>query len=420
MAPRTVLGSAYAAWLAGSNLSPAGRDGPGALRLGLAFATVAVVPALALSHTRWFTTVANDVTPPLPPTRLFASPEFLTLFLVTWAIAVGVQGVDAALRERRHVFSALLEHTDRRMTDFAPTLVRWAMAFYFASIAGVFGAAPITLAPELKASASWLLPVQLLIALGLVLPRGVIPSCVAIVLLYAYSAGLHGWVHMVDYHLFLGICAYMVLHAVSRQLGATTGLLLLRLLVATSFLWVGIEKWLYPQWTEDVLLHQLPMLLMGMDPAFVVMAAGFVEVALAFLVLFGGVSSQVAAAVLMGLMLAAIPVAGMVDGVGHMPMVVGLFILATTRSRIADCLPQVSAPVGTTLSGTYFIAVPGLVGLYYLVHEFVAASGRNGTGLNVSLSLLWCLVLVCWTARTVIGISVPARAHGTRTVYAMR
>jgi hypothetical protein len=54
------------------------------------------------------------------------------------------------------------------------------------------------------------------------------------------------------------------------------------------------------------------------------------------------------------------------------------------------------------------------------VHEFVAASGRNGTGLNVSLSLLWCLVLVCWTARTVIGISVPARAHGTPTVYAMR
>jgi hypothetical protein len=173
---------------------------------------------------------------------------------------------------------------------------------------------------------------------------------------------------------------------------------LLRLLVGTSFLWVGIEKWLYPDWTADVLLHHLPMLLMGFEPGFFVMAAGFVEVALAFLLVFGRLSSQVAAAVLLSLVCSAIPLAGVVDAIGHLPMIAALLILATTRNRLPEQVQELVAARPTDLSGTFVITVTGLTGLYFLTHQLAASVERRGYSGNVTLSLLWSALLVAWIA----------------------
>jgi uncharacterized membrane protein YphA (DoxX/SURF4 family) len=358
------------------------------------------LPASAAAHTRWFTTVADAVTPPLPLTRVFGSPVFLALFMATLAIMAIVQSVDTLLRQRRNRATGLLDRVDDCMTHTAAPLLRFALALYFLCIAAFFHDEPITLTPDLAAGGSWVIQLQVLVAGGLLFRRSVIPACLGIVLLYVHSADLHGWVRLMDYLLFLGACGFLVLDRFSHRLGASTGLLVLRLLVGASFLWVGIEKWLYPHWTLDVLVNQLPtlpMLMMGIDPDFYVMGAGFVEVALAFLVLFGGVSAQVAAAVLMGLLAAGIPLAARVDGgIGHLPMLAILFVLATTRNHLAEHLRQLAGKRPLGLSGTFVITVPGVVGLYFLTHQLAAAAERHGYSGNVSLSLLWCAVLVTW------------------------
>jgi hypothetical protein len=361
---------------------------------GVALACALPVPAGA--HVRWFTTVADAATPPVPITALLASPSFLLLFVLMLVVAAWVHGVDSRLQAASNAFTRMLDRTDAFMTPVAAPLLQYGLALYFASIALYFSAAPIALTPELKVGAAWVMPLQVLIALAFLFRPGVIAACVGIVLLYVYSIHLYGLVHLLDYHLFLGVCVFLVLTRVSRHLGSTTGMLVLRLLVATSLMWVGVEKWMYPHWTHDVLVHQLPVLLMGMDPEFYGMAAGCVEVALAFLLLFGGVSSQVAAAVLLALMSAAIPLVGVVDGIGHMPILVALFILATTRNRVAQRMQEHTHWKPLDLCGLFLITVPGVGGLYFLTHQLASRRDPFEPAPDLALSLLWTIVLLLW------------------------
>lgn len=385
-----------------------------AARLGaLAFATAWVWPGRAGAHTRWFTTVADAFTPPLALTTLFGSPLFLPLFLATVAVVAGVQAADRGLRRRCDAAGSLSRRVDEMTVSVAPALLRLAIALYFASIAAFFSTAPVTLTPELKAGSSWVVGAQLLVAGSLLSAGGVGPAAVGVLVLYVYSAHLYGWVHLIDYHLFIGVFAFLLLHQLSPRQGASTGLLLLRVLVGTSFLWVGIEKWLYPDWTADVLLHHLPMLLMGYEPGFVVMAAGFVEVALAFLLVFGRLSSQVSAAVLLSLVCSAIPLAGVVDAIGHLPMIAALLILAATRNRLPEPVQELVAARPTDLGGTFVITVTGLTGLYFLTHQLAASVERGGYSGNVTLSLLWSALLVAWIAY---ALASERRLHHTANV----
>jgi uncharacterized membrane protein YphA (DoxX/SURF4 family) len=381
--------------------TPPHAGGHGKLRC-LAAIGLGLLPLAAGAHVRWFTTVADPRTPPLALTELFTALNFLPLFVLTLIISGCVHVVDARLRARPNGFTHLLDRADEGMTSHAATLMRLGLALYFACIACYFSAAPITLTPELTVSAGWVVPLQLAIAACLLFPAGVIPGCAGILLLYVYSASVFGFVHLLDYHLFLGVCALLVLDRVSRQLGRSTGLLLLRLLVASSFIWVGLEKWLYPEWTQEVLEHKLPMLMMCLDPAFFAMAAGFVEIALAFLVLFGGVSSQVAAAALLVLMASAIPLVGMVDAIGHLPMLAALWVLATTRNRVAQRMQQQAAWNPLEFCGLFLIAVPGLAGLYFLTHEIAARSLRQEPAADLPLSLWWSAVFACWACHALL------------------
>jgi uncharacterized membrane protein YphA (DoxX/SURF4 family) len=375
---------------------------------------VASLPGLAHAHVRWFTHAAEDSAAPEPLTALMASPLFVTLLVLAIAVIAWVRSVDVRLAAGNCRFMHVQRRIDSRMSARAAPVLRFGIALFFVSIALYFRHDPITLTPELKSPTSWVVPLQIAIAGAMLFRAGVIPACAGMVLLYAYSIHLYGTVHLLDYHLFLGVCVFLCLDRFSQRLGAGQGLLVLRLLVSTSFMWVGIEKWLYPEWTCDILEHQLPMLTMGMDPDSWATGAGFVEVALAFLMLFGGASSQVAAAVLLVVMSAAIPLVGAVDAIGHLPMVFSLIVLATTRNRLPRWLHEHAAWQPSDLGNAFVLGVTGLTGLYYLAHEFAPALQTRLVEIwpDVLLAGAAVMALVAWVTRMLLrNSSSPQHAR---------
>jgi hypothetical protein len=162
-----------------------------------------------------------------------------------------------------------------------------------------------------------------------------------------------------------------------------------------------VEKWLYPSWTLELLQSDLHVLLAtGLSPKLIVMGAGFVEFCLAFVLIFGRLASQIAAAVLLLVMISAIPVVGMVDFVGHLPILVILLILAATRNVIGRVAP---APGWSDLDVgfTFIVSVPGFIAAYYLSHEIAygaLASVKWTEGLVAGVLLALFMIRVVQTA----------------------
>lgn len=385
------------------------------LRAAAALLCLAGLPGAAAAHVRWFTNLPEALQTPLAPNALIASRAFLALFVATLCVLALVQLADTRLTRRGHLLARLAERTQPAMTGAAATLVRIGLALYLAGLALFFREAPVTLAPELRASGDWIVPHQLLLAACFLTRRGVIPGCAGLLALIAYSVDRFGWVHMIDYHFLLGACAFLVLESTGAARWSRHGLTIFRITVATSFMWVGIEKWLHPEWTQDVLEHQLPLLLMGQSSQFVATAAGFVEVALAFLVLFGRVSAQVAAAALLLLVSSAIPLAGAVDAIGHLPMLFALLVLAGTGNRVATMLEGLQASDALGAVCRFVITVAGLTGLYFLAHWLVAGDvdGPAWSQPQLRIAVVWAGVLVLWLLRVVYACrrsGIPANA----------
>ena len=373
------------------------------LRAAAVLLCLALAAGAAAAHVRWFTSVP-DVSAPRGPGALIASPAFLGLLVATLVITALVQLAEAWLLQRRHLLARLVESTQAPVTGAAALLVRVGLALYLLGLALFFHDTPVTLAPELRASGDWIVPHQLLLAACFLTRRGVIPGCAGLLALVAYSVHLFGWVHMVDYHFFVGACAFLLLESTGCAPWRRRGLAIFRVTVATSFMWVGIEKWVHPEWTQDVLEHQLPVLLMGLPPQFVTMTAGFVEVVLAFLVLFGRVSGQVAAAVLLLLMASGIPLAGPVDAVGHLPLLFSLLVLAGTGNTFATVLEDVRPADALGSACRFLITVAGLTGLYFLAHRLGAgAEGGSLGGMQLRVALFWAGVLLAWLVGLVLA-----------------
>jgi hypothetical protein len=127
------------------------------------------------------------------------------------------------------------------------------------------------------------------------------------------------------------------------------------------------------------------------------MGAGFVEFCLAFILIFGRLAAQIAAAVLLLVMISAIPVVGMIDFIGHLPILVVLLILAATRNSIGPIAPKPGRG-GLDVAITFIVSVPGFIAAYYLSHEI--AYGTLGK-VNWTEGLVAGVLLVLFMVRVV-------------------
>jgi len=359
-------------------------------RVVLGFAGT-IAPLSAHAHVKWFSTIADTRASPLTPLEAISSPLFIRVSLVAAVVMLVVALIDGRISHRSNQLIRLSALLEGRVEDFISPLLRVGVAVYF--VAGVlyFHDLPIILTPELKTTAIWVPMLQLAIAATALFRRTVLMAALGIVGLYVYAVSTYGWFHMLDYPVFIGIAICLAMGSVRGVDKRDLMLTILRVTTGFTLLWAGVEKWLYPEWAYQLLEHDLHVILMGFSPEFVVLGAGFVEFCLAFVLMSGRFASQVASAVFLTMMILAIPLAGTIDLIGHLPFIVVLLILATTRNSVVhDRQMPVSRMDAISHAFSFGVTILGSIGAYYISHEFAYTGSRP---INWTMTLLAsCLV----------------------------
>lgn len=306
---------------------------------------------------------------PLSPVDVIASKWFLIgltlttiVIFITSAIERGVPYSISYLQFKQKKISAFADR-------WAVLLLRFGIFIYFISISIYYWKHPILLTPEVRTNNQWIPCLQAFIAVTALFRKTSGLSAVAATWLFAASVHSVGIFHMLDYVFFLGVIAFLCLNGSPKTEKYLKSLCFLRLSMSLSLMWAGVEKWAYPSWTIYLLEGDLSLVLMGFNPEFFAVMAGFVEFALAFLLLFGRLSSQIASAVLLLVMLSAIPMVGVVDAIGHSLILVILVVLSATMNTISFH-PERGVSWGSNgkLPTTFALLAPSIVGMYFLVH----------------------------------------------------
>lgn len=356
------------------------------------FFLAACAPASA--HVKWFAKMANCANTPLVPHEIFSKISFLLLGIAA-SVAIGlVFAIDEKLSRAKHNIGSLSNRILGR--NIQSQIIRFAVSIYFLLLPFYYKSAPIILTPELKTNADWIPYLQLCIGLMVLSRRATFVAVSGIVMLYGYAVAVYGWYHLLDYVFFFGIAAFLAADARPGLGDPKFALAVLRVATGLSFLWVSVEKWSYPEWTYEILAFQLKDVLMGFRPEFFVMAAGFVEFCLAFLLIYGRASSQVSAAFLALLLVTAMPAVGPVDAIGHLPLVAVLILLAGTKSTVpagsgtGQKLPSAKRVI------LFVAAIPGMTAAYYLAHEL--AYDGSGTADWAAISAFGLLAYLLFSA----------------------
>ena len=355
------------------------------------------------AHVKWFSMMADCATTPITTFNIISSPLFAGFAVAALAAMLAVGFIDGRISRGVNLAARSAAWLDVEAAGLVAPFVRIGVAIYFASIVIYFYGTPIILTVDLKTNSTWVPLLQLAIAGTALLRRSAVFAAMGILVLFANAVSGYGLFHMLDYPFFLGLAAFLTIDSIYGQKGQQQGLGILRVTVGISLLWCGVEKWLYPDWTLELLQTDLRVLLKtGLSPMVIVMGAGFVEFCLAFVLIFGRLASQVAAAVLLSVMVSAIPVVGILDLIGHLPILVVLIILAATRNPIGrrETEPDKQRrDVDTAIS--FIVSVPGFIAAYYLGHEVAYGALANvnwAEGLVAGLLLVVLMVHVVRTA----------------------
>jgi len=330
-----------------------------------------LVPVQASAHVKWFCSVADVTQPPVALSRvltgIFASVCGGFLLLVFAGFVVD----SMVARRWPRIASSGQWHAKTE-----EKLIRLAIGAYFlllwdkgAVVLWERGGAILT--PELLTSLAWTGAVQFVIALSLGWRRSCALGAVGIGILYGYGIAQFGVFHMTDYVFFPGIAAYLALTSVGTPGALRLRVPLLSAGLACGLMWTAVEKFVYPQWTLDVIaLH--PDLAAGFPPSFVVVIAGFVEFTLAFYFMTGRGLVRFGAAAYAGIFLVAIPEFGHLDAVGHLPIVSILAVVclhgASPVQRLLGVLERGRVANATAISAFYLASLGWFFATYYGLH----------------------------------------------------
>lgn len=345
----------------------------------------ALLPGVAQAHVKWFCGPIDASIPPAALRQVLSPLFFACLAGFTALVAVG-GGCDALLAR---VVPASRE--GERRSVVVDLVVRLGLAVYavclWRNLAVVLWADDATgsvLTPEMVNRAHWIGLLQLAIAGMVLVPRLSLPAAAGLLTLFAIGVARFGPFYMIDYMFFVGLAIYVALgqpalrhqyRLASWRVSILTGGLSL------SLMWTAVEKFLFPQWTIAVLLHH-PGITAGFPFPFVATIAGFVEFSLSFYLLVGrAVLVRVAAVLLAGVFVMAMPEFGMVDVVGHIPV---LIILVATllqgETRLQQTLRGRAAGPWASSGAVlirYLAVLAILMLLYYGLHALsVWAEGK--------------------------------------------
>jgi hypothetical protein len=331
---------------------------PFAATIPLALLVNALLPESASAHVKWFCAYLVAGQPVGLENVLCA--DFETLFgLTILALMAG------CMVEGTPLGAAMLRAMDR-VTAFVANntelMFRAACGFFFVAI---WAAGGILLTPELKTDSTLVGVIQLGIAAGM-LSRLTMPlSALGIAALYGIAVSQYGVFHLADYPVFLGVAVYLALTGLQRDFFGVRALDLVRWSAGITLMWASIEKWAYPQWSYPLLVEHSKMTL-GLDPEFFMRAAGAVEFALAFALMWTPLVRRMAAVILAAMFISAVFEFGKIDLIGHTLIVVVLLaIIADRREMTVELRHTWMAPIG------YASALAGFLAVYYAAHAML-------------------------------------------------
>src|SRR5580698_1382432 len=315
--------------------------------------TVLVGPASA--HVQWF--CAYDVAGQPDGLANVLCPDFEMLTgLSLMALMAG------ALLEGTPVGLAMLRALDsatRLVRENLETIFRAGCAFFFIAI---WGAGGILLTPELKTDSNLIGAIQLGIAAGMLSRRTMPLSALGIFVLYGVAIWNYGPFHLADYPIFLGVAAYIALTGGQTSFFGARPIDVLRWAAGITLMWASIEKWAYPEWSYPLFITH-PEMTFGFSPDFFMRAAGAVEFALAFALIWTPLVRRFAAIMLAAMFISAVGEFGKIDMIGHSLIIVALFgVISDNGGQPSRLRDSWLIPVGYPATLALFLAV------YYGVH----------------------------------------------------
>ncbi len=329
---------------------------PFAAAIPLAFMVNALVAGTAQAHVKWF--CAYNIAGQPRGLENVLCPDFEFLF------GLSILALMAGCLCEGTVLGATMMRSMDRATRFVreniELIFRAGTAFFFISIWAVGG---ILLTPELKTDSSWIAALQLGIAAGMLSRRTMPLSGLGIVILFAVGTWNYGIFHLADYPVFLGVAAYLALTGLQRDLFGFRPIDVVRWSAGITLMWASIEKWAYPEWSFPLLI-QHPAMTLGFDPDFYMRAAGAIEFALAFALIWTPLVRRVGATMLSAMFISAVFEFGKIDLIGHTLIVVVLFgIIADNPHREAKLVRY-----PWLVPAAYAGALALFLGAYYVMH----------------------------------------------------
>jgi len=300
----------------------------------LLISAVALLPAVAFAHVKWFVNY-DLLAPPRPVLGIVLSHYFLLFALVVAPLIFAVSLLDSYLTRRRSMLGGWVGALEDRVSANFPLLLRLGVSGFFTAVFA-YGCLHdwMILTPELRTHSSWICWIQLAVAICALKERTAAIAGIGIFFLYVFGVSQYGLFHMLDYPIFLGVAAFLVVQSVYGEKGHDAALSAVRVCTAITLLWASIEKFAFPEWSF-MLMADRPGLALGFDPEFYMIAAGFVEFCAAFLLLTGSIAARAAALLLLLMFASAIVPFGVIDAIGHSVILVVLMLLIFSDNRVA-------------------------------------------------------------------------------------
>ena len=326
------------------------------------------VPAPASAHVKWFCTIADGSRPPAALASVI-TPMFLACFGAFVLMIFAGFLVDSWIARRWPALTS----AGTRFAAGEEKLIRLATGAFFLCLweggATVFwetGNAVLT--PELASSAGWIRWLQFTVAVFVIWRPTCILAAAAIALLYAFGIVGFGYFHMTDYMFFPGLAAYLALTSVGSPGALRMRVPVLCASLGFSLAWTAVEKFVYPQWTAQVLIEH-PNLTLGFSLPVVIVIAGFVEFSLSFFLVTGRGLLRLGAAAFALVFISAIPEFGHLDASGHLPIVGILGVICLHgASPLQDAL-RLSRRTASLDAGTicllYLASLASMFAMYY-------------------------------------------------------
>ncbi len=253
----------------------------------LLFLTLFYLPVHAYAHVKWFSRSSDSEM--INISQLNTLNFWLLLVLSAVVIAI-ISWSDAWLEKRpqykrlNNYLQSFSENADIVLRIFtgAALLLSWQ--------------ANSMIAPELQTESAMVGWLQFFMALFLMFRKSTLITGVAMFGVYIYAINQYSFFHLLDYLIYPAIGYYFIVQAFDNKKVSQTKIPVLYIGLGFSLFWTALEKLFFPQWGIDILI-QKPYLTMGLPKDFFLMAAAFVELSIAYLLIIGVLQRPLALAV---------------------------------------------------------------------------------------------------------------------------